>query len=267
MALVGLTVTLAPTIGPTVGGYLTELFSWHWLFLVNVIPGIAATLLAWSLVDFDKPDFSLLRALRLRRPRRRWRSSSAASSTCSRRGRRTTGSTTAASSCSPSLGVIAGVVFFWRTLTARTPIVDLTRLHRPQLRGRLAADLRARHRPLRPHLPLSALPRAGPRLHRRSQIGETVFVTGAFMFLTAPVVGIAGAQDRPAPADLRRPRALRLLELRPDADHRRLGLRRAVPAAGDARRGADVLHDPDQHDRARHAAAASGSRTPRASST
>ena len=34
--------TLAPTIGPTVGGYLTDLFNWHWLFLVNVPIGIAA---------------------------------------------------------------------------------------------------------------------------------------------------------------------------------------------------------------------------------
>ena len=56
MALVGLTVTLAPTVGPTVGGYLTELFSWHWLFLVNVIPGIARRGIAWLLVDFDEPD-------------------------------------------------------------------------------------------------------------------------------------------------------------------------------------------------------------------
>ena len=52
--------TLAPTIGPTVGGYLTELFSWHWLFLVNVIPGIAVTIAAWTLIDFDKPDLKLL---------------------------------------------------------------------------------------------------------------------------------------------------------------------------------------------------------------
>ena len=60
MALVGLTVTLAPTIGPTLGGYLTQLFSWHWLFLINLVPGMLATVLAWTLVDFDEPDWSLL---------------------------------------------------------------------------------------------------------------------------------------------------------------------------------------------------------------
>ena len=38
--MIGLVATLAPTIGPTVGGYLSNAFSWHWLFLVNVIPGM-----------------------------------------------------------------------------------------------------------------------------------------------------------------------------------------------------------------------------------
>ena len=41
--MIGLVATLAPTIGPTVGGYLTDAFSWHWLFLINVVPGIVVT--------------------------------------------------------------------------------------------------------------------------------------------------------------------------------------------------------------------------------
>src|SRR5690606_5649360 len=57
----GLVATLAPTIGPTVGGYLSHAFSWHWLFLVNIIPGIIVTVLAWTLIDFDKPEFSLMK--------------------------------------------------------------------------------------------------------------------------------------------------------------------------------------------------------------
>jgi DHA2 family multidrug resistance protein len=36
MALFGLTVILAPTIGPTLGGLITDNFSWHWIFLINV---------------------------------------------------------------------------------------------------------------------------------------------------------------------------------------------------------------------------------------
>ncbi len=44
--LIGLVATLAPTIGPTVGGYLTDALSWHWLFFINVIPGIGVTIAA-----------------------------------------------------------------------------------------------------------------------------------------------------------------------------------------------------------------------------
>lgn len=38
--LIGLVATLAPTVGPTVGGYLTDALPWHWLFFINVVPGI-----------------------------------------------------------------------------------------------------------------------------------------------------------------------------------------------------------------------------------
>jgi MFS transporter, DHA2 family, multidrug resistance protein len=54
-------VTLAPTIGPALGGWLTGLLSWHWLFLINIIPGIFITAGVALLIRFDdKPDPSLL---------------------------------------------------------------------------------------------------------------------------------------------------------------------------------------------------------------
>ena len=58
--MIGLIATLAPTIGPTIGGYLTDALSWHWLFFINIVPGIAVTIAALALIDFDKPDYSLL---------------------------------------------------------------------------------------------------------------------------------------------------------------------------------------------------------------
>ncbi len=58
--MIGLVATLAPTIGPTIGGYLTDLMSWHWLFLINVVPGILVTVSTAILVDFDEPNPSLL---------------------------------------------------------------------------------------------------------------------------------------------------------------------------------------------------------------
>jgi MFS transporter, DHA2 family, multidrug resistance protein len=38
----GVIAVLAPTVGPVVGGWITETWSWHWLFLINVIPGVVA---------------------------------------------------------------------------------------------------------------------------------------------------------------------------------------------------------------------------------
>src|SRR5476649_1395944 len=42
----GVLAVLAPTIGPIVGGWITQTYSWHWLFLINVIPGIVSALFA-----------------------------------------------------------------------------------------------------------------------------------------------------------------------------------------------------------------------------
>src|SRR6201992_3832775 len=58
--IIGLVATLAPTIGPTVGGIITDLMSWHWLFFINVVPGIGITIGVLALVDFDQPNFALL---------------------------------------------------------------------------------------------------------------------------------------------------------------------------------------------------------------
>src|SRR5450432_921360 len=59
--MIGLIATLAPTIGPTVGGYLTDALSWHWLFFINIGPGIAVTAATYLLIDFDRPDYSLFK--------------------------------------------------------------------------------------------------------------------------------------------------------------------------------------------------------------
>jgi DHA2 family multidrug resistance protein len=40
MAIFGLTATLAPTMGPTFGGYLSELYGWPSIFYINWIPGV-----------------------------------------------------------------------------------------------------------------------------------------------------------------------------------------------------------------------------------
>ena len=61
MVLISLILNLSSTLGPTVGGYLTDTLNWHWLFLVNLAPGIMVSITVWCLIDVDKPDYSLLR--------------------------------------------------------------------------------------------------------------------------------------------------------------------------------------------------------------
>ena len=193
--VIGLIATLAPTIGPTVGGYLTDLFSWHWLFLINVIPGIAVAIGAWLLIDFDKPDFKLAKtfdwaALALlavflgtleyaleEGPAENWFESRLIfflTLTC----------------------IISGGVFFWRVLTSDHPLVDFTAFtNRNFVSGSIFSFTMG--------IGLYGLTYLYPvylaRVHNYSalQIGETLFVTGVAMFLTAPIAGRLSAKLDP----------------------------------------------------------------------
>jgi len=53
-AAFAIVVVVGPVLGPTLGGYITEFASWHWVFLINVPVGIAA----WVAVEFfvDEPE-------------------------------------------------------------------------------------------------------------------------------------------------------------------------------------------------------------------
>src|ERR1700704_2966526 len=54
--IIGLVAALAPAVGPTVGGFITDALSWHWLFFINIVPGVAITVGVLALVDFDQPN-------------------------------------------------------------------------------------------------------------------------------------------------------------------------------------------------------------------
>ena len=63
-ALYGLVAVLAPSIGPTLGGWITDNFSWRWIFFINIPVGLLAFLLVTRLVEdppWIKPDRSLLK--------------------------------------------------------------------------------------------------------------------------------------------------------------------------------------------------------------
>jgi DHA2 family multidrug resistance protein len=52
-AIFGMGIIMGPTFGPTIGGLITDNFSWHWIFFVNVPIGIIAAFLSYSFVTND----------------------------------------------------------------------------------------------------------------------------------------------------------------------------------------------------------------------
>ena len=59
----GVVAVLAPTIGPVVGGWITENWSWPWLFLINVVPGVVTALFTLQLLPHERTDFGELAKL------------------------------------------------------------------------------------------------------------------------------------------------------------------------------------------------------------
>lgn len=63
-AVFGVVVVIAPIIGPTIGGYITNVISWHWIFLINVPVGIAALIAVYFIVR--EPDVLIEETRKLR---------------------------------------------------------------------------------------------------------------------------------------------------------------------------------------------------------
>jgi MFS transporter, DHA2 family, multidrug resistance protein len=61
LALFGLTATFAPSIGPTLGGWLTNNLSWHYIFYLNVIPGVLLLAGVWYGIKPQRPQPELLK--------------------------------------------------------------------------------------------------------------------------------------------------------------------------------------------------------------
>lgn len=60
-AVIGTIASVAPTLGPVIGGWITDTLNWRWLFYINLLPGALVALLTPALVKIDKPDWSLLK--------------------------------------------------------------------------------------------------------------------------------------------------------------------------------------------------------------
>ena len=61
-AIAGAFAVLAPTLGPILGGFITETYSWHWLFLINLGSGIVVSIAVSALICTGRADWTLLRS-------------------------------------------------------------------------------------------------------------------------------------------------------------------------------------------------------------
>jgi MFS transporter, DHA2 family, multidrug resistance protein len=185
--MIGLTATLAPTIGPTLGGWLTETFSWHWLFLINVPFGVAVAAAVWSWIHLDKPNFALrhgfdwlglgllavflgnLEYVLEEGSRWDWFDDE----------------TIFRCAC---LAGVAGVAFFWRMFARADPLVEL-RTFRDRNFSLGCLFSFATGIGLYGATYMIPLFLGRVRGYDSLQIGETMFVTGFGMFASAPLVG------------------------------------------------------------------------------
>jgi DHA2 family multidrug resistance protein len=185
--IIGLVATLAPTIGPTVGGYITDLMSWHWLFFINVVPGILITIGVLALVDFDEPNLELLDHFDW------WGLLFMAGFLGSleyvlEEGARNDWFNDDSVASFAVVCAVSSVLFFWRVLTAKEPIVDLRAFtNRNFALGCMFSFCVG--------IGLYGLTYLYPRYlaeirgYSALMIGETLFVSGIAMFLSAPLVG------------------------------------------------------------------------------
>ncbi|HLO49692.1 MAG TPA: MDR family MFS transporter [Kamptonema sp.] len=61
MAMFAITATFAPSIGPTIGGWLTENYGWEYVFYLNLIPGLLLLAAVWYAVDRQPLQIELLK--------------------------------------------------------------------------------------------------------------------------------------------------------------------------------------------------------------
>ncbi|QEE12567.1 DHA2 family efflux MFS transporter permease subunit [Bartonella krasnovii] len=190
--IVGLVATLAPTIGPTVGGYLCHLLSWHWLFLINVPFGIIISILAWKLINFDKANPTLmakfdwlglismavflgtLEYVLEEGARHDWLNDRLIRNLF-------------------IIMILSAILFFWRAFTAKEPIVDLTAFSNFNFSAASIFSFSL-------GIGLYGLTYLYPvylsqiRQYDALMIGETLFLSGFVMLLTAPLAGYLSAR-------------------------------------------------------------------------
>lgn len=184
-AILGVVSTLAPTLGPTVGGWVTEVADWRWLFFMNIVPGLAVTLALPFLGKVDEANPAMLRRIDWLHvaslavflgglqyvleegPRHEWFLDEAVAT-------------------AGWLSLVAAVVFFERTFFSTMPVLKLTPFRRPTFAMACLLNLVIGFG-LYAATYLTPVFLGRVRDYSSLQIGVTVFVTGLAMTVTAPI--------------------------------------------------------------------------------
>ena len=190
--VIGLVATLGPTVGPTLGGFLTEQFSWHWLFMINLVPGLAVATIVWNCIDIDKPNFSLLKGIDL--PGIALMALFLASlDYVIEEGAREQWFQDATIRNFALLALVAGIGFFWRVLTYDKPIVDLKALRNVNFAmGSIYGFIIGIG--LYGSVYMLPLYLGQVRGLNAQQIGSTMVVTGICQFLSSPIAGMLSSK-------------------------------------------------------------------------
>jgi DHA2 family multidrug resistance protein len=185
--IVGLIVTLSSTIGPTLGGHLTDLLSWRWLFFINIPVGVLVIFLVGRYANFDKGDPSLSKGIDW------WGLGLMSVFLLSMQYVLEEGNSEGWFEDSVILwlavtAVLAGVAFIWRQLTYWQPIVSLAPFRdRNFSLGILMTFVTGVS--LFGGTFLMPIFLGQVRGFSSAEVGNTMLVTGLTMFLSAPLAG------------------------------------------------------------------------------
>ena len=185
LIVLGLTATMAPTLGPVIGGWITESFSWRWIFLINLPAALLVISGVWSFIDVDEPDSSVRRGFDVpglvlmaialgslqyaleEGPRWDWLDDESIR-------------------VALLVALVSGALFLRRILVYSKPIIDIRALRDRNLAtGCVLSFIFG----IGVYVPVYLLPLflSQVRGYNALQIGGTMFVLGVFQFLSAPV--------------------------------------------------------------------------------
>ncbi|HLZ04535.1 MAG TPA: DHA2 family efflux MFS transporter permease subunit [Bradyrhizobium sp.] len=183
----GVVAVLAPTIGPIVGGFITATWSWPWLFLINVVPGLIAATVTPFLLPRHKPFLGELRQLDVvslilmaaalasleiglkQAPQRGWLSTSCAGLLLA--------------------SAVGLALFLWRTSRAAHPVLRLVALRRRSFALGCALSF-CLGVGLYGSVYLMPVFLAFVRRHDAFEIGTVMLVTGVAQLIAAPVAAV-----------------------------------------------------------------------------